>query len=279
MTVTSTLTITMTSTPVANASPSLAVAIAMPATIVEGQQLTVTVKITNNGTVPLTNVAVTGYTVNDPSNSLVLVSGPVPASVASLAVNVEADITYVYNVTKGGTVTISSKAEGTNITANDVISAMSTPASVGMQTPTMTVSSTPTATYTVTQTVAVDTATPTATMSAFKIGTPTPGPGQTPIYVLGPNPNPTPGIQEPRNVYIWVSQSVDKIEVKFYTKAGRLVRYFEDPNPPHQAGDVSTQIPASYFVGLSRVAYFMVISSTSMNGEVAKSSIEKMLIY
>jgi endo-1,4-beta-D-glucanase Y len=280
-TVTSTLTITMTNTPVVTAtsstSPSLAVSVSMPATIVEGQQLTVTVKITNNGTVPLTNVAVTGYTVNDPSNSLVLLSGPIPASVA-LAVNAEADITYVYNVTKGGTVTISSEAEGTNITANDVISAMSMPASVGMQTPTMTVSSTPTPTFTVTQTVAVDTATPTATMSVFKVGTPTPGPGQTPIYVLGPNPNSTPGVQEPRNVYIWVSQSVDKIEVKFYTKAGRLVRYFEDTNQ-YQAGDVSTQIPASYFSGLSRGAYFMVITATSKGGQTAKSSIEKMLIY
>jgi hypothetical protein len=122
------------------------------------------------------------------------------------------------------------------------------------------------------------TPTPTATMSVFKVGTPTPGPGQTPIYVLGPNPNSTPGVQEPRNVYIWVSQSVDKIEVKFYTKAGRLVRYFEDTNQ-YQAGDVSTQIPASYFSGLSRGAYFMVITATSKGGQTAKSSIEKMLIY
>ncbi len=283
-TITPTLTSTNTYTPVPTAtnstSPSLSVSISAPSTIVEGQQLTITLKITNNGTAPLTNVGPNNYTVTDPSNSLVLVSGPSPAVTATLAIGAETDVVYIYNVTKGGSITISSAAQGTNVSANDVISPASMPFSIGAMTPTMTATPTDTVTvpvtptFTITQTITVE---PTPTMSIFKVGTPTPMPGQTPIYVIGPNPNPTPGVPTNRTIYIWVSKSIDKIEVKIYTKAGRLVRYFEDTNT-YSAGPVATTMQASYFAGLARGVYYLVITATSTGGEVGKSSIEKVVI-
>jgi len=184
------------------------------------------------------------------------------------------DETYVYTVTSTGTASIATQAEGTNVAANDVQSpaAANGPFSIALSAAVGTPTNTATPVGTATP---IGTATP--TWSIFKVVTPTPMPGQTPIGVIGPNPNPTPGVPADRALNIWVSKSISKIEVKIYSKAGRLVRYFEKDNS-WGAGSVSVVVPADNFAGLARGAYFLVITATSNDGDVGKSSIEKILI-
>jgi hypothetical protein len=249
-----------------------------PATAFVGQSINITVHITNNGSVNLANVQPYNFTTNVSSSVLTLVSAPTPD--ANLAIGASVDETYVYTVASAGTASITTQSEGTNQSANDVQSpaAVNGPFSIALSiaagTPTNTATPVGTATPISTAT-AIGTATP--TWSIFKIVTPTPMPGQTPIGVIGPNPNPTPGVPSDRVLNIWVSKSVSKIEVRIYSKAGRLVRYFTENNT-WGAGSISVVVPAGNFSGLSRGAYFLVITATSGDGDVGKSSIEKILI-
>jgi hypothetical protein len=113
-------------------------------------------------------------------------------------------------------------------------------------------------------------------MSVFKIMTPTPG--GTPLGAIGPNPNATPG--QDRTIFLQVSQTITKMEIKIYSKAGRLIRYYEDPNPAQNASGyyVSTKVTGESLAGLARGVYYLVITVTGTNGGTAKSSIEKMLM-
>jgi hypothetical protein len=215
----------------------------------------------NNGSVSLANVGALDFSTGLSTSILNPVSTPVVTG--SLATGQSVDLVYVYQVNAGGTASVATKAEGTNVSPDDVVAAASNgPVSIALS-------------------LGATTPTPTAiaTWPVFKVMTPTPMPGQTPIYIIGSNPNPTPGVEVDREINIWVSQSVSKIEYKIYSKAGRLVRYFTDYTS-YQAGDVQSKIPADQLTGLARGASFLVISATSAaDGTVGKSSIEKLMIF
>ena len=272
-TFTNTPTWTNTFTPVPTATtssnPSLSVSIVAPATANVGQNINITVHITNNGSVALTNVQPLNFSTGVTAAVLTLVSAPIPD--ATLAIGASVDETYVYTVASAGTgaASINAEAEGTNVVANDVTTppAANGPFAIALS------AATPTATPVG---MATSTPTPFPTWNIFKVITPTAV--GTPVGIIGPNPNPTEGVPSPRTINIWVSESVSKIEVKIYSKAGRLVRYYNDVTSPHPAGSVSFTIPADNFSGLSRGAYFLVITATSDSGDVGKSSVEKILI-
>jgi hypothetical protein len=260
---TPTLTYTATIAPTATTStnPSLSVSIIAPSSATVGQYVTITVQVMNNGSVSLANVGALDFSTGLSTSILNPVSTPVVTG--SLATGQSVDLVYVYQVNAGGTASVATKAEGTNVSPDDVVAAASNgPVSIALS-------------------LGATTPTPTAiaTWPVFKVMTPTPMPGQTPIYIIGSNPNPTPGVEVDREINIWVSQSVSKIEYKIYSKAGRLVRYFTDYTS-YQAGDVQSKIPADQLTGLARGAYFLVISATSAaDGTVGKSSIEKLMIF
>jgi hypothetical protein len=260
---TPTLTYTATVAPTATTStnPSLSVSIIAPTSATVGQYVTITVQVMNNGSVNLTNINTLNFTTG--ISTLVLSPVSTPSVATSLTTGQSVDLNYVYLVNAGGTASVQSQAEGTNLNPNDVISSSASNGPLSISLSLGSVTPTPSAI---------------ATWPVFKIMTPTPMPGETPIYIIGSNPNPTPGVQVDREINIWVSQSIQKIEYKIYSKAGRLVRYYVDYNS-YQAGVVKSSIPGGQLTGLARGAYFLVISATADDGTVGKSSIEKLLIF
>jgi len=242
-----------------SSNPSLSVSIVAPASAVVGQYVTITVQVTNNGSVNLTNIQSLNFTTGVSASILSPVSTPVV--MASLASGQSTSLTYVYSVISAGTTAITSQAEGTNVTANDVQS----PAAANGP-------------FAIALSVATPTSTPTPfpTLAIFKIMTPTPG--GTPLGAVGPNPNSTPG--QDRTIFIEVSQTITKMEIKIYSKAGRLVRYYEDSSPTLQGTGyyASAKVTGDSLAGLARGVYYLVITVTGTDGSTAKSSIEKILI-
>ena len=218
---TPTFTVTQTATLVPGGS--LAAGITAPAIGVVGSQVTVIMNVTNNGTIAIDTISPSALTVSAPA-ALNLFSGPVPASVATLASGAGTSFTWVYDVIAVAPgVTFSASGDGVNsITTAPVSSGIVTgpvggmdclnPTSTSTATPTVTRTSTPTPTFTRTGTptstftltvTATRTATPTSTST--RTGTPTftrtvsPTSQSTPTYT--PTITPTwPDTQAVKNV-------------------------------------------------------------------------------
>ena len=164
--VTNTFTPTPTATDTATLvpNPSLSSSINAPASVTVGQQMTIVMTVNNNGNAVINGVSPSALTLMGSGASVVLLSGPVPASVASLSIGANTTFTWVYDVIAEGVVVVQGIASGNS---GAVVSPLSTSAGTNLlaaSTPTFTNTNTFTNTHTFTNTrTFTNTATPTDT--------------------------------------------------------------------------------------------------------------------
>jgi hypothetical protein len=241
----------------------------VPPTVIVGQQLTVVLSVSNNGTIPLTNVVPPASPLVSGWTSANLASGPVPASAASVAPGSAVYFTWIYNATAAGTVGFQAGAtsdQGSAVTPATGLSQCIDP------TPTFTRTVTPTSTRTPTSA-----STPTLTY--------TPTPEKQEIKDLQPYPNPVNPAKAPAGTIAMriafnINQTdVDIISIRIYTASYRLIRetVYKDVAKTIIVSQRYFDIAADTLKGLANGTYYYYITADK-GGKVTRSKVDKIVI-
>jgi hypothetical protein len=267
---TPTLTVTpIPPTPTKTPIMSMSISLQVPASVVVGQQLTVILIVNNTGEGTLTNVTPGSLNIAG-TGTAAIISGPVPATVASLAAGNSASFTWVLNTSAPGTVLLQAGAISDQVIA-------STPASNSV--PMLAPTTTPTT---------VSTAMPTSTQSPVPAITPTftptysPTPGTQGITGLLAYPNPfNPLTSAELRVQFTINQNnADKIAIRIYTASYRLIR---EEIWASAAKDVIlnrgyVSYTSDHLQNLANGVYFYYLYATGADGKETRSKIDKVII-